>query len=45
MHRSFEKTEYSLSAAMSWVYFLFIILLVGIVFLVMKRFIHSEFDK
>ena len=30
---------------MSWVYFLFIILLEGIVFLVMKRFIHSEFDK
>ena len=45
MHRAFDKTEYSLSAAMSWVYFLFIILLVGIVFLVMKRFIHSEFDK
>ncbi|MEG1887877.1 MAG: sugar ABC transporter permease [Oscillospiraceae bacterium] len=45
MHKAFQKTEYSISAAMSWVYFLFIMAMVGIVFVVMKRFIHSDFDK
>ena len=45
LHRACQKAEYSLSAAMSWVYFLFILVLVGIVFAVMKRFIYTEFDK
>ena len=42
--RAFEKLEYSLSAAMSWMYFGFILLLVLLIFLVMRRFIYSEHD-
>ena len=39
---AFLQTEYSQSAAMSWIYFAFILLFVGLIFVVMKRFIHSE---
>ena len=32
------------SAAMSWIYFVIVLLFVGIVFLILGRFRYSEFD-
>ena len=43
--RAFIKLEYSISAAMSWVYFLFILLVTGLIFLAMRRFIYNEHDN
>ena len=43
--RAFIRLDYSMSAAMSWVYFIFILLVVGLIFLVMRRFIYNEHDK
>lgn len=42
--RAFEKLDYSMSAAMSWLYFVFILAVVLLIFLVMRRFIYSEHD-
>lgn len=39
---AFLQQKFSQSAAMSWIYFLFILLFVGVIFVVMKRFIHTE---
>lgn len=41
---AFVGLKYSLSAAMSWIYFAFILILVLIVFAVMKPFMHSDFE-
>lgn len=41
---AFVSLRYSLSAAMSWIYFVFILALVLIVFLVMKPFMHSDYE-
>ncbi len=38
----FSNNEYSYAAAMSWVYFLFIALVVAIVFGIMKKYIHTN---
>lgn len=43
--RAFVQLDYSMGAAMSWVYFLFILLFVMVIFLVMRRFIYSEHDR
>ena len=40
--QAFSKQDFSYSAAISWVYFAFILLFVGLIFAVMKGFIHSE---
>lgn len=42
--KAFRELDYSFSAAMSWIYFLVILVFIGLVFLVMKRFRHSEYD-
>ncbi len=39
---AFLQQRYSQSAAMSWIYFLFILLFVGLIFLIMRRFIYSD---
>lgn len=39
---AFLQQRYSMSAAMSWIYFLFILLFVGLIFAVMRRFIHMD---
>lgn len=39
---AFLQQRYSQSAAMSWIYFLFILLFVGAIFAVMQRFIHAD---
>lgn len=41
---AFGDLKYSLSAAMSWIYFIIVLLFVGIVFLILGRFRYSEFD-
>lgn len=41
---AFRGLKYSLSAAMSWIYFAFILVLVLIVFAVMRPFMHSDFE-
>jgi len=43
--RAFIQLDYSISAAMSWVYFLFILLVTGLIFLIMRRFVFSEHDS
>lgn len=42
--RAFERLDYSMSAAMSWLYFAFILVVVLLIFLFMRRFIYSEHD-
>lgn len=42
--RAFRKLEYSSSAAMSWIYFIVVLVFVLMIFLVMKRFTYSEYD-
>lgn len=39
---AFREQKFSYSAAMSWIYFLFIIIFIGIIFAAMKGFIYSE---
>lgn len=41
---AFNDLKYSVSAAMSWIYFVIVLLFVGIVFLILGRFRYSEFD-
>ena len=43
-NRAFRQLEYSASAAMSWIYFLMVLIFVLLVFVIMKRFIYSEYD-
>ena len=43
--RAFRDMRFSYSAAMSWIYFLFIMLFLGLIFLIMKRFVHNEIAK
>lgn len=42
---AFEKNQLELSSAMGWVYFLFIILFVGLTFLVMRKPIERASDR
>jgi len=37
----FDSFQFEYAAAMGWIYFIFILLFVGLVFLVMRRFIYS----
>ena len=43
--RAFKESRFSYSAAMSWVYFVFILVVVGAVFFVMKRITYKEFEN
>lgn len=43
-NEAFVQLNYSASAAMSWIYFLMVLIFVGLVFLLMKRFTYSEYD-
>lgn len=42
--KAFGSMEYSISAAMSWVYFFIVLLFVGLLFLILGRFRYSEYD-
>ena len=42
---AFEKSELELSSAMGWVYFLFIVLFVGVVFLLMRKPIEKVSNR
>lgn len=39
---AFKKVDFEYAAAMGWIYFSFIIIVVGVVFLVMKNYIHTS---
>lgn len=39
---AFKKIEFEYAAAMGWIYFTFIIIVVGLVFLVMRNYIHTS---
>lgn len=43
-NEAFVRLKYSASAAMSWIYFLMVLIFVGLVFLLMKRFTYSEYE-
>ena len=42
---AFKSNRFSLSAAMSWVYFIMIMLIIGAVFLFMRKRIHNELER
>ena len=42
---AFRQQEFSYSAALSWIYFIFILLLVGLIFLASRRLTYSERDR
>ena len=43
-NKAFVNMEYSISAAMSWVYFFIVLVFVGLLFLILGRFRYSEYD-
>lgn len=42
---AFRNQKFSYSAAMSWIYFVFILLFLGVIFAAMRGFIHSELSE
>ena len=42
--KAFGEMQYSISAAMSWVYFAIVLLFVGLLFLILGRFRYSEYE-
>ncbi len=45
LKRAFYQSQYSAGAAMSFIYLAVMMAFIGLVFLVMKKYIQSEFDK
>ncbi len=42
---AFREQEFSYSAALSWIYFIFILVLVGLIFLASRKLTYSERDR